>query len=62
MNLPCLEYITTIEDRLNELSTVLKFRSRASLSDANRELETTACRFLNALFSWKLLNLNTEHC
>jgi hypothetical protein len=60
MNLPRLDNATRIADQLNELAAMVKTRSRASLTDANRILETIATRFLNALFGWELVNLNTE--
>ena len=60
MSLPRLDYATNIADRLNELAAIVKTRSRASLTDANRVLETIATRFFNALFGWELVNLNIE--
>jgi len=60
MSLPRLEKATHISDRLNELASVVKTRSRSSLTDANRILETIAARFFNALFGWELVNLNAE--
>ncbi|MBI2513852.1 MAG: SMEK domain-containing protein, partial [Opitutae bacterium] len=52
------EYCTRISDRLNELAAVVKSRSRADLTDANRILETISRRFFNVLFGWQLENLN----
>lgn len=60
MSLPRLEKATHIADRLNELASIVKTRSRSSLTDANRILETIAARFFNALFGWELVNLNAE--
>jgi tetratricopeptide (TPR) repeat protein len=60
MSLPRLDHVTHIADQLNELAAMVKTRSRASLTDANRLLETIATRFFNALFGWDLVNLNTE--
>ena len=60
MSLPRLDHATHIADQLNTLAAVVKTRSRASLTDANRILETIAARFFNALFGWELVNLNTE--
>lgn len=60
MSLPRLDYLTHIADRLNELASKVKSRSRASLTDANHILETIAKRFFNALFGWNLVNLNLE--
>jgi len=60
MSLPRLEKTTHISDRLNELASVVKTRSRSSLTDANRILETITARFFNALFGWELVNLNAE--
>jgi len=58
MSLPRLDHSTHIADRLNELAAVVKTRSRASLTDASHILENISARFLNTLFSWKLINLN----
>jgi len=58
MSLPRLEYATRIADHHNELATIVKTRSRASLTDANQILETVAKRFFNALKGWNLVNLN----
>jgi len=60
MSLPRLDHATHITDQLNLLAAMVKTRSRASLTDANRLLETIATRFFNALFGWDLVNLNTE--
>ena len=60
MSLPRLDHATHISDRLAELAVKVKVRSRASLTDANRILETVAARLFNALFGWELVNLNTE--
>jgi tetratricopeptide (TPR) repeat protein len=60
MSLPRLDHATRISDQLNELAAMVKTRSRASLTDANRVLETVATRFFNALFGWHLVNLNTK--
>jgi tetratricopeptide (TPR) repeat protein len=60
MSLPRLDYPTHIADRLNELASKVKSRSRASLTDANHILETIAKRFFNALFGWNLVNLNLK--
>lgn len=60
MTLPRLEQATYIADQLNLLANVVKTRSRASLTDANRILETIARRFFNALCGWNLTNLNIE--
>jgi hypothetical protein len=60
MSLPRLDHATHISDQLNTLAGMVKSRSRASLTDANRILETIATRFFNALFGWELVNLNTE--
>jgi len=60
MNLPRLDKATQISDRLNLLAAIVKTRSRASLTDANRILETVSARFFNALFGWDLVNLNTS--
>lgn len=60
MSLPRLEKATHISDRLNELASVVKTRTRSSLTDANRILETITARFFNALFGWDLVNLNAE--
>ncbi len=55
-----LEHATHIADRLNELAVIVKTRSRASLTDGNRILESISARFFNALFGWNLVNLNIE--
>ncbi|MDD2736665.1 MAG: SMEK domain-containing protein [Desulfuromonadaceae bacterium] len=60
MSLPRLEKATHIADRLNELASVVKTRSRSSLTDGNRILETITARFFNSLFGWNLVNLNVE--
>lgn len=60
MRLPRQENIQHIADRLNVLSDIIKTRSRAGFTDANRILETIAARFFNALFGWELVNLNAE--
>jgi hypothetical protein len=60
MSLPHLDHATHIADRLNELAAMVKTRSRANLTDANRLLETITTRFFNALFGWDLVNLNTR--
>src|SRR6266478_3822392 len=60
MSLPRLDHATHISDQLNTLAGMVKARSRASLTDANRFLETIAARFFNALFGWDLVNLNAE--
>ncbi len=60
MSFPRLDHATNIADQLNELSAKVKTRSRASLTDANRILETISMRFFNALYGWDLVNLNTE--
>jgi len=59
MSLP-RETAKDIADRLNLLADIVKTHSRASLTDANRLLETIARRFFNALFGWDLVNLNVE--
>ena len=48
-----------IADRLNLLADQLKTRTRASFTDANHSLEFVMARFFNALFGWRLVNLNT---
>jgi hypothetical protein len=58
MSLPRLDISTRIADRLNELAAVVKTRSRAGLTDANRTLESIATRFFNGLYGWNLVNLN----
>ena len=58
MPLPREHYPKQIADRLHELAGKLKTRSRASLTDANHSLETVMQRFFNALYGWKLVNLN----
>lgn len=60
MGLPRLDDATFISDRLNLLASIVKTRSRASLTDANRILETIIARFFNALHGWNLINLNLE--
>jgi len=60
MSLPRADHATQIADHLNVLAAIVKTRSRASLTDANRILETIAKRLFNALFGWDLVNLNTE--
>ena len=60
MSLPRLDHATHIADQLNNLAAVVKTRSCASLTDANRILETISARFFNALFGWELVNLNTD--
>lgn len=47
-----------IAARLNVLASQLKTLSRASFTDANHTLEFVMARFFNALFGWKLVNLN----
>lgn len=59
MSLP-RETAKGIAGRLNLLADIVKTRSRANLTDANRLLETIAKRFFNALFGWNLVNLNLE--
>src|SRR5688572_21694671 len=54
-------YPKQIADRLHELATKLKTRTRAHLTDANHSLETVMERFFNALYGWKLVNLNAGH-
>ncbi len=61
MSLPRLDHATHIADQLNNLAAVVKTRSRASLTDANRILETISAQFFNALFGWELVNLNTDN-
>jgi hypothetical protein len=51
-------YPKQIADRLHELATKLKTRTRARLTDANHSLETVMQRFFNALYGWNLVNLN----
>jgi tetratricopeptide (TPR) repeat protein len=58
--IPRLQRSTHIADRLNLLAAIVKTRSRASLTDANRVLETVVKRFFNALFDWDLINLNID--
>jgi hypothetical protein len=60
MSLPRPNDATPIADQLNALAAKVKARSRASLTDANRLLETIATHFFNALFGWDLVNLNTK--
>ena len=60
MSLPRLELSTQISDRLNFLSAMLKARTRNGLNDASHTLEHIVARLFNALFGWKLENLNTE--
>ena len=51
---------TEISARLNVLADQLKTLSRAGLTNANHSLEHVMARFFNALFGWKLINLNEE--
>lgn len=60
VTLPRLDYPNHMADRLNVLSAIIKTRSRADLTDANRVLETITTFFFNALFGWKLKDLNLE--
>ena len=59
MSIPRLTLVTDISDHLNLLAAMVKSRSRAGLTDANRILEIIAARFFNALFDWNLVNLNS---
>ncbi len=58
MSLSRDHYPKQIADRLHELASKLKTRTRARLTDANHSLETVMQRFFNALYGWNLLNLN----
>jgi tetratricopeptide (TPR) repeat protein len=60
MVLPRDQHSKTIADQLNLLAAIVKTRSLASLTDANRILETISRRFFNALFGWQLANLNCK--
>ncbi|HWA25957.1 MAG TPA: SMEK domain-containing protein [Lacunisphaera sp.] len=58
MILPREYYSRYISDRLSILAVIIKARTRAEDTSANVVLETIVEHLFNALFGWKLKNLN----
>ncbi|MBL9143871.1 MAG: SMEK domain-containing protein [Verrucomicrobiaceae bacterium] len=60
-SLPREQLAKHLSDRLVVLEQKLKARTGASLNDGSHVIETVLGRFFNALFGWKLTNLNPSH-